>query len=284
MEPIAMIAWLMSIPRDDFTFHDWLDTRRIPFPGEPNRTCDTVAYLDSLMDGGRAWAVIIEFQITPDAKMFGWLMVYGGHVWLELKPRKGKRDRFEVGAIIVNLTNKRLTARDMHWKSAKLRLQMDPIERNLSELQAATILSDIESGTAPMVILPWIPLMQGGCEPDIIEKWIQIAKSEPDRERRGDFGHLAKVFAGAVGCKEVWKSRLEEWNVVRSEVVDEWKAETVQKSIRSILKARFGSIPKSVEDALASITDLDVLESLVAPSAIAPDMKTFRSALPKAGE
>jgi hypothetical protein len=31
---------------DGLAYREWLDTRTIPFPGERDRTCDTVARLD----------------------------------------------------------------------------------------------------------------------------------------------------------------------------------------------------------------------------------------------
>jgi hypothetical protein len=87
LDPVALLSWLLNLPPS--AFQGWLDTRTIPFPGEPDRTCDTVAFLLDLTRGGIPWAVVIEFQIDPDHLMFGRLLIYMGQVWIERKPYPG---------------------------------------------------------------------------------------------------------------------------------------------------------------------------------------------------
>ena len=71
LDPVGMLAWLLQVSVATFAFIRWLDTRRLPFPGQPDRTCDTVAHLERLDDNHRPWAVVVEFNIEPDAIMFG---------------------------------------------------------------------------------------------------------------------------------------------------------------------------------------------------------------------
>jgi hypothetical protein len=42
-------------------FEHWVDTRRLHFPGEPDRTCDTVARFRNLVKPARRWFLVLEF-------------------------------------------------------------------------------------------------------------------------------------------------------------------------------------------------------------------------------
>src|SRR5712691_779428 len=94
-------------------FRRWLDTRRLPFPGEADRICDTVACLEDPAVGGVLWAVPIEFALEPESDLFGRLLAYLGLLWLEERPSAQRGARFAVGAVVINLTGRGNTARDM---------------------------------------------------------------------------------------------------------------------------------------------------------------------------
>ena len=169
--------------------------------------------------------MVIEFQIEPDALMFGRFLGYFGPLWIELKPSDERGDRFNLGAIIVNLTGNGKASQSMDWPEAGLHTGLMIVERNLSERRADVTLASIGAGTAPSVVLPLIPLMQGGGESANIANWLELAGAEPDAHRRGDYGGLALVFADAAGCWDVWKEALKEWNVIQSKQVNEWQAQ-----------------------------------------------------------
>ena len=44
-DPLGFLRWLIPGLDQALRFHGWLDTRTLPFPGDPDRTCDTVAEL-----------------------------------------------------------------------------------------------------------------------------------------------------------------------------------------------------------------------------------------------
>jgi hypothetical protein len=67
-------------------FRDWLDTRAVPFPGDKDRTNDTVARLDNAAEHGVPWAVAVEFQTQPDPDMFARLLGYLSELRLTLRP------------------------------------------------------------------------------------------------------------------------------------------------------------------------------------------------------
>jgi hypothetical protein len=45
LDPPSLLRWLLGEPAASVAFRGWLDTRTIPFPGEADRVCDTVAGL-----------------------------------------------------------------------------------------------------------------------------------------------------------------------------------------------------------------------------------------------
>ena len=57
----------------------------------------------------------------------------------------------------------------MQWQKAGLRTWMQPREINLADKDAGKVLDEIDAGTAP---LAFIPLMKGGGEDAIIQRWL----------------------------------------------------------------------------------------------------------------
>jgi hypothetical protein len=46
LDPAAFVGWVLDLPPDHAAERGWLDTRHLPFPGDPDRTSDTLARLD----------------------------------------------------------------------------------------------------------------------------------------------------------------------------------------------------------------------------------------------
>ncbi len=219
----GFITWLLRHRLNQVTFEGWIDARRLPFPGNPDRTGDTVARLREPAEPERWWAVPIEFQSEPDSEMFGRLLIYEGMIWLELRPSDERGARYAVVSAVVNLAGRGQSGGDMALAGGRTCLL--PIERNLCDEDAATILAEIAAGTTARCLLPWIPLMQGGGEASIMERWKELALAEPDEKRRGEYAGLALVFADAADCKPAWKEALKGWNMKQSPQVLEWMAE-----------------------------------------------------------
>jgi hypothetical protein len=203
-----------------------------------------------------------------------------GQVYLDLRPTDLPGDRFFIGAVVVNLTGKGSSGRDLVWPEAGLRTLMQPNERNLSERSAAALLDVVEAGKVPRIVLAWLPLMQGGADPATITRWLAVAGQESDAQVRADIGQ-AVVFAELAGCLGPWKEALKEWNVVESQVVKGWmregeikgKAETILQVLEAVLKA---APPAELAAALQSITDLARLNALVPLAARATSFEQFR--------
>ncbi len=285
LDPVAVLGFLLGLGDADFEFIRWLDTRRIAFPGEPDRICDTVAHVEDLTANRFPWAVVIEFMHEPDALMFGRLLGYLSQVWLEEKPSTERGDRFALGGVIVNLRGKGDASRLYSWPKAKLNTTLLVQECNLSTLIAADILEQIAQGKLGRVILPWIPAgCRSGCEWAIIERWKEIALTEPISGRRADYGGLVLVFADAAGCWDAWKLALKEWNMVESRQVKEWQEQARREervaTLLDVLQDKFGSIPADLPPHLQTIEDSNLLRQLILKAMHASNLEEFRRQIP----
>ena len=287
IDPPGLLGWLLGLPADAFAFRGWLDTRAVPFPGDPGRTNDTVARLDDPATHGIPWAVAVEWQARPNPDMFGRLTGYLSGLWLGLRPDDERGSRFHVGAAVVNLTGSGTSSREMRWPAARLVTHLEVVERNLERESAADLLAGVESGQWPRCVLPWVPLMAGGDSPEIVGRWVQLAGAEPDPRRRADLASLAQLFAERAGRKNLWHEKLRRWNVEESALMNEWMAkfearglalgearglalgesrgaaEEARKLVLRLGAKRSGPASVEIEGAIRAIPDCDHLERLV---------------------
>ncbi len=277
LDPAGFLCWLLKLQPGDIVFRRWLDTHLIPFPGEPDRTCDTVAFLEAVRHGHIPWALVSEFQIAPDPLMFGRLLAYLGQIWLELKPSDERGDRFWLGAVVVNLTGRGNTSRTMAWDEAGLRTGLTVREVNLCDVDAGQTLDEIAAGLTTAV-LPFIPLMQNGGDPGIIQRWLALASAEPDSRRRSEYGALALLFSEPAGCRPAWENALRGWNMIQSQTVTEWMSKGKVDILLRVVRGRFGSLPAEVESAIRAATDPAVLDQWADAAAVSPTLDDFRRA------
>jgi hypothetical protein len=269
--------WLLDTTQELVLFIRWLNTK-LTIPGFSERENDMIAHVRRQDQGGKPWAIPVEFQVEPDPLMFGRFLVYEGLIWLLEKPTEHPGDRFNLIGLVVNLTGIGTTGQDMAWTEGK-GTGIQPIERNLQTFKASNALDQIAAGKAPRAALALIPLMIGGGEPGIMHRWLEVAQPETDEQWRGDFC-LAQVFAELTGCQEGWKTALEGFNVRQSAVVNEWKAEAKVEAkiegIRGLLAARLGGVPADIAAKLAETHDLAVLQTWLILAGQAPTLDAFR--------
>ena len=264
----GFLRWLMPDLPPNVAFHGWLDTRTLPFPGEADRTCDTVACFHHAGTGDW-WAVPVEFQIEPDGEMFGRFLEYLGRLWRERRPAADGTARYKVGAAVVNLTGRGVASRDMLLGPSGPRTQLQVVERNLIDEDATATLAGVAGGRIARAVLPWIPLMRDGGEPGIMERWKELALAEPDGRRRAEYGALALVFAEPAGRRPLWKQALEKWNMTESQQVLEWMAEGEAKGqlrearalLRDLLEDRFGPLPEALAQRIEAANDITRLRA-----------------------
>lgn len=256
------MAWLLCLKPDELDFVSWLDTRQVPWPGQPDRVCDTVAHLRDQRKGGAPFAAVVEFQILPDELMFGRGLRYLGDLWESCKPTRHKGDRFGVGLVVVNLTGQGTASRNMRLSGTRMKTILGVEERNLATLSAKKVMAQIASGTAPRALLVWVPLFKGGNREGIIPEWKRLAGQEKNPHRRRALG-LVVIFAEAAGCGEMWRDALKEWNVLESKIVNEWKADAAVKAmvrtVLAILEFKFQSIPVPLASRIRACTDQELL-------------------------
>jgi hypothetical protein len=104
MDPRGFFQWLL--PQDDrLVFSQWLDTRTIPFPGEPDRICDSVGGFASQDSELLLAGLVVEFQSEPEGDVLERLLEYAVRVRRELRHvADGRSYKLQVSAALVNLT------------------------------------------------------------------------------------------------------------------------------------------------------------------------------------
>src|SRR5262249_56603993 len=112
LDAVGFLSWLLREDAAELRFRLWLDTRTLPFPGDPERTCDTVAWLGDA-DPAVEWALVLVFCLEPVSELFGRLLIYLCQLWGKKRPTDARGERFAVGAVVVNLTGRGQTSRDM---------------------------------------------------------------------------------------------------------------------------------------------------------------------------
>jgi hypothetical protein len=278
LDPAGFVSWLLGLHRSQFAFQGWLDTRAIAYPGESDRTSDLVAHLVNFLEHGRPWAISLEFQIVPDTEMFSRALSQIAAIWKYVRPDNERGSRFFVGAAVVNLTGRGNCSQQMHWPEAKLTTNMVAVERNLEFESADEILKGVESGLWPRSQLAFAPLMIGGGESGIIERWVALAGAEPNIKYRSDYAGLALIFADRVGRKAIWNDKLKGWNMTESAFINEFIAmgeargraegeargriEAARSLILRFGAKRFGSPTSTIELALLAISDRERLERI----------------------
>jgi hypothetical protein len=285
LDAVGFLCWRLREDPATLRYRGWLDTRALAFPGDPERICDTVAWLGDA-DPAREWAAVVEFCLEPDETLFGRLLVYEGLLWLEVRPTDARGERFEVGAIVINLTGHGRTSRDMQLRQTGMRTTLGVVECNLAEEDAAATLAGIAAGTIAPCALPWIPLMQKGGEAGIIQQWLDLAGRQPDARRRADYGGLALIFAEAASRLPVWKEALKGWSVKESQQVLEWinmgrtegRSEGRADALLDLLAERFPpAVPAEVVTAIRATTDLERLRHWLHLAYRADSLDSFRS-------
>jgi hypothetical protein len=277
VEPAEFLGWALDESPDRFRFVRWLDTRTIPFPGSADRTHDTVAHLERTEPPGEPWAIPLEFQYEPDPLMFGRLLEYLGRLWQAEKPSPERGDRYRVGAVVVNLYGNGRASHDFEWQPGGPRTCLRVMERNLGNESADATLAAIAAGSVRKMILPFIPLMSGGGESGIIEAWLRLASAEANPRKKSDLGVLARIYARGTKAAVAWKLALKEWDVLRSPVADELRAEGQAAVIVALLESRFQAISEELADAIRAVSDLKRLMGMAILAMKTPSIDQFRT-------
>jgi hypothetical protein len=287
LDPLGFLRWLLPGLPAAMEFLGWLDTRTIPFPGEPDRTCDTVAELAVPHAPEVRWALVLEFQTEPRGDMLDRLLEYQARLRRELRHGEPRVQKYALVGAVVHLTGpEQPDALVMELPGTALGLNLRVGSRALREVEAADLLAEIEAERTARCLLPWVSLMHGADRADIIERWKDLAGREPDAARRATDGALAVIFAGLAGRQALWRAALEGWNMVESTIVAEWiaqgKAEGEVKERRAnlmrVLQLRFSDpVVAQVAAIIEAQTDREILSRWLDAAATAPSWEEFRA-------
>lgn len=280
LDPPGLLRWLLPGLSPACVFQRWADTRTVAFPGEPDRTLDTVAELLQAGNPPVWWLLAIELQSKLDKEIFGRLLEYLGRAWLRLHPLNQRRQRYRLAAALINFKGRGRNSHDFRLPGTAGRTCLDIIEKNVVGDSAEDTIAQIETGTWTRALLPLIPSMQGGDKASIIQKWKTLALLEPDERRRDEYAGLARVFADLAKRGHIWRKGLEGWNMRRSESVMEWQAEATAEAVVKILRLRFGSdLPTELEQRIRATTDREKLDRWLEAAVKARSLNKFRQAM-----
>lgn len=252
LDPEAFLRWVVPAMAPRFRFREWLDTRTVPFPGQGDRTCDTVAALDEDPPSGMERALVVEFQTQPDPRILSRLFVYVARLHDELRCGPDGDAQYQVTAVVLNLSGGPQAADlVMTLPDAPLEIRFHAGIRTLRDESAAQTLAAIRAGTLALCVLPWVALMRGGGEWAIIEEWKALAETELDLQKRLAYAGLALVFSEVPERSAAWRAGLEGWGVERSAIMEECRLEgqaegrvvEARRLTLRVLTKRFGDLP-----------------------------------------
>lgn len=288
--PSAFFTWRAPPLWAAWKWVGWRDTRTVPFPGEPDRVCDTVAEFEQRTDPRRRCLLDVELQARPETDMLERLGEYALRLRRELRYGPGPTGKCPVLALVLNLTGveqpRRLDMSVPEWGEAGQWVHV--AQGTLAEESAAEALARIEAGELEPWVLVWLPLLRGAAKPANVAMWQQLARREPDSRNRSDFGALALVFAELAGTGPIWRQALRGWNMIESPQVREWQAEaraearreTRRDYVRRAIELRFATpIPADLEGQLAALKRESELDRWFDASQVAPSLDAFRAAV-----
>lgn len=287
----GFLRWLLPEAFMAWQWDGWLDTQAISFPGEPERRSDTVATFARLSADAPPVAVVLEFQSRPLGPMLERLAEYALRIRRETPLQREPRVPYAVVAVLLNLTG---PAQADVWTMTppdfgNLGLQLRVRVRTLREEEASQLLTAIEQGSAARGLLPWLPLMRGADQAEILEEWKRLASREDDPRKRGDYGGLARVFAELSGRSEMWTNGLEGWNVEVSQVVLEWQAqaraearaemlELLRRKLLALMRTKSQTeLPAELIAVVQRQTDPAVIDRWFDNALVATSMEELRS-------
>src|SRR6185437_8001072 len=164
LDPVGFLRWLLPGLDTDLIFTRWRETQTIPFPGQPDRRCDTVAELAHASGAAPNWMLILELQTEPHPDIVARLLEYMARARGELRYGPHGRDKYLAALAVINLTGPAPHSALEMTLPGSTGVVFHCQARGLSFAQenAGQTLAAIRAGQTARCLLPWIPLMQGG--------------------------------------------------------------------------------------------------------------------------
>ncbi len=245
-EPEAVVNRLFRGAAVRPRFHEWRDTRTTPRPGDPDRTADRVAALVDDNSPHPPWLLLAEFQSRHDPDKLDVTLVEAGQLRLRCRHGDDRQGKYKVLTALIYLCDTcPEPVLDMTLGGAGTRHK--PLLWIVAEDNARETLEAVAGGSLTWGMLFWVPLMSGGGDPVVVERWKELASALPERRRRGDLALVVVVFAELAGCAPAWKQGLEGWDMTESAYVnsiiqgayDRARLERAREDLQRVLRTRF---------------------------------------------
>jgi hypothetical protein len=265
-------------------FREWVETRTTPRPGDTERTADRVAALDDTSAPDHPWLLIFEFQSQHDPDKLDVTLVEAAQLRVGTRHGADRQGKYKVLVALVYLRGQcPLAVLDMTLPRG-VGTRHAPLVWNVEEDSASENLAALAGGNVTWGILFWIPLMQGGQEPGIIERWKELASAISDPRTRGDLGEIVLIFAELAGCYLAWEKGLEGWEMTESQVVNRWiekaKLEQARALLLRMLQQRFpGGVSPDVAQTINAQPSLPLLETWFDAATTTASMEDFIAVL-----
>jgi hypothetical protein len=287
LDGAGYFAWLLRrFPAPPaLVFDRWDDTRRVSPPGWPERTDDVVAVLRPAQGEGPPTWMIVESETEPERFIFHRLGVYGLLLSAELSRGVAHGNEPGVGTVLLNLTGQTHAAElAVGVAGTPCGQSVRPLVVPFQEISAAATLDEIAGGHTALCLLPWLPLMSGGGQPELIERWKTVADTQPDISLRALYRDLALVFADLSKEQVNWLQGLEGWHMKESTIIQGWinrgheqgAVEARRALLLKLIRAKLRDpVPEAVRLAIEGTNDSNVLDRWYDAALTAGNLQEF---------
>ena len=230
-----------------FAFREWLDTRTLPLPGGPDRTADLVAAIDDPAAPALPWLLVQEFQSEHDPGKLDTTLLEVATLRATARHGADRQGRYRAVAALVHLAEPCPEALlDMTLPSgAGTRHQA--LVWNVRQDDAASTLGKVATGELSWGMLFWVPLMAGGGDGTVIQRWGEVVEKIVPDEARGPLLRIALVFAELSRRVPEWRRVMAGFTLTESAIVNEWKQEAwdeatlraTRKNLLALIDGRF---------------------------------------------
>lgn len=269
-DPHAVVRRLLRESGAALRFASWEDSRPTPLPGGQDRTADRIAVLAGEANPELPWLLVLEFQSRPDPDKLDVTLVEAAQLRQSARHGEGRHEKYRVIVGLVYLQDADADEPlDMTLPNGHGTFH-SPLFWSVREDEASVALEELATGRATWGVLFFVPLMKGGDEPAVIERWKELCGLVPEGQSQEDLGRVALIFAGLAGRYLAWEKGLEEWNMTESFVVNEWMRqaserthlEVSRKYLLMVLDARFpGAVSQPLRETIAQQPSLSHLEA-----------------------
>ena len=226
----GLFEWLLRESMPDFDHVEWMDARLTTSPNlRFKRTGDLRARLRHRAGAARDCSMQLESQTRHEPGYAERLLEYQAIFYRQMvQERLGD----QLAAFTIYLTGDGPETLDTGHEGMPFGIRMNSGSKALRNEDAGAILTEIQAGATARIISAFVPLMQGGVDPAIIEQCKAAMAEVPEAWRRADLAAVALSFAPLTGRKQSWQNHFKGWNMEQSEFLRSWMNRGVEQGIQ----------------------------------------------------